>query len=576
MLKSPESVGGGQCPPRRLSINTHLRVFHCDLVCAAYVNTLPHRACEKTRIRAFLATLTFFDTLRAGNARPVHYLRQKRIEEELMSETLLKFNNITKLFPGVTALDDISMEFKKGEVHALCGENGAGKSTLIKILTGAYTPTSGTIEYDGKTYKEMNTKEAIGLGISAIYQEFNLVPYLSVAQNVFYGNELTNGVFLSKREMNRRTEELAHEMGIEVNPAARIKDLGVAYSQITEIIKSLSRDAKIIVMDEPSAPLTNREIDAMFNVIRKLKEKGITIIYISHRLEEIFQICDRVTVMRDGKYISTKNVSDVTQHELIADMVGRELGDTFVGGAGPGEEIVLEVKNLNTKKIKDVSFSLKKGEILGLGGLVGAGRTETARAIFGADRLISGEVYVKGKKVDITSPKAAIDNGIGFLTEDRKGQGLLLGRSVKENTTYTILKKLTKGLFVDNKENIRLAEQMRKELSTKTPSIDQLVKFLSGGNQQKVVLAKWLVSNSDILIFDEPTRGIDVGAKQEIYEIMHRLTEQGKSIIMISSEMPELLGMSDRVLVMHEGRINGEFLRSDFSQEAVLASGSGM
>ena len=237
---------------------------------------------------------------------------------------------------------------------------------------------------------------------------------------------------------------------------------------------------------------------------------------------------------------------------------------------------MLEVKNLNTKKIKDVSFSLKKGEILGLGGLVGAGRTETARAIFGADRLISGEVYVKGKKVDITSPKAAIDNGIGFLTEDRKGQGLLLGRSVKENTTYTILKKLTKGLFVDNKENIRLAEQMRKELSTKTPSIDQLVKFLSGGNQQKVVLAKWLVSNSDILIFDEPTRGIDVGAKQEIYEIMHRLTEQGKSIIMISSEMPELLGMSDRVLVMHEGRINVEFLRSDFSQEAVLASGSGM
>ena len=493
-----------------------------------------------------------------------------------MSETLLKFNNISKLFPGVVALNDVSMEFKKGEVHALCGENGAGKSTLIKILTGAYTPTSGTIEYDGKVYTEMDTRTAIDLGISAIYQEFNLVPYLSVAQNVFYGNEMTNGLFLSKREMNKRTAELAEEMGIKVDPTARIMDLGVAYSQITEIIKSISRDAKIIVMDEPSAPLTNREIDAMFNVIRRLKEKGITIIYISHRLEEIFEICDRVTVMRDGRYISTKNVCDVTQSELIADMVGRELGDTFIGGAGASDEVVLEVKGLTNKKIKDVSFSLRKGEILGLGGLVGAGRTETARAIFGADRITSGEVFVKGKRVKIKSPKSAIDHGIGFLTEDRKRQGLLLGRSVKENTTFAILKKLTKGLFVDNKENVRLSEEMRQELSTKTPSIDQLVKFLSGGNQQKVVLAKWLVTNSDVLIFDEPTRGIDVGAKQEIYEIMHRLTEQGKSIIMISSEMPELLGMSDRVLVMHEGEINGEFTRDEFSQEAILAAASGM
>ncbi len=493
-----------------------------------------------------------------------------------MSETLLRFNNISKLFPGVVALDGISMEFCKGEVHALCGENGAGKSTLIKILTGAYTPTSGTIDYDGKTYTEMRTKDAKSLGIAAIYQEFNLVPYLTVAENVFYGNELTKGIFLNKREMNKRTQELSEEMGIEIDPKARIMDLGVAYSQITEIIKSISRDVKILVMDEPSAPLTTREIDAMFNVIRKLKEKGITIIYISHRLEEIFEICDRVSVMRDGKYICTKNVADVTQHELIADMVGRELGDSFAGGAGAGEEVVLEVKGLTTKKIKDVSFSLKKGEILGLGGLVGAGRTETARAIFGADKLVSGEIFVNGKKVNITTPKAAINNKIGFLTEDRKGQGLLLGRSVKENTTYTILKQLTKGLFVDNKKNSELAEEMRKELSTKTPSIEQLVKFLSGGNQQKVVLAKWLVSNSDVLIFDEPTRGIDVGAKQEIYEIMHKLTEQGKSIIMISSEMPELLGMSDRILVMHEGRVNGEFKKSEFRQEAVLAAASGM
>ena len=493
-----------------------------------------------------------------------------------MGETLLRFNNISKLFPGVVALDDVSMEFEKGEVHALCGENGAGKSTLIKILTGAYTPTTGTIEFDGKVYNEMNTREAMDLGIAAIYQEFNLVPYLSVAQNVFYGNEKVNGIFLDKKAMEQRTAELAKDMGIEVDPSARIKDLGVAYSQITEIIKSVSRDAKIIVMDEPSAPLTNREIEAMFNVIRKLKAKGVTIIYISHRMEEIFEICDRVTVMRDGKYVSTRKVSEVTQQQLIADMVGRELGNTFVGGAGAQDEVVLEVKGLTNKKIKDVSFQLKKGEILGLGGLVGAGRTETARAIFGADRITAGEVFVKGEKVTIKSPKMAIEKGIGFLTEDRKGQGLLLGRSVKENTTFTILKQLTKGLFIDEKENRRIAEEKRAELRTKTPHIDQLVKFLSGGNQQKVVLAKWLVTNSDILIFDEPTRGIDVGAKSEIYEIMHNLTKEGKSIIMISSEMPELLGMSDRVLVMHEGKINGEFTKDEFSQEAVLTAASGM
>ena len=493
-----------------------------------------------------------------------------------MGETLLRFNNISKLFPGVVALDDVSMEFEKGEVHALCGENGAGKSMLIKILTGAYTPTSGTIEFDGKVYNEMNTREAMDLGIAAIYQEFNLVPYLSVAQNVFFGNEKLNGMFLDKKAMEERTAELAKDMGIEVDPSARIKDLGVAYSQITEIIKSVSRDAKIIVMDEPSAPLTNREIDAMFNVIRKLKANGVTIIYISHSMEEFFEICDRVTVMRDGKYVSTRKVSEVTQQQLIADMVGRELGNTFVGGAGATDEVVLEVKGLTNKKIKDVSFQLKKGEILGLGGLVGAGRTETARAIFGADKITAGEVYIKGEKVTIKSPKMAIEKGIGFLTEDRKGQGLLLGRSVKENTTYTILKQLTKGLFIDDKENRRIAEEKRAELRTKTPHIDQLVKFLSGGNQQKVVLAKWLVTNSDILIFDEPTRGIDVGAKAEIYDIMHNLTKEGKSIIMISSEMPELLGMSDRVLVMHEGKINGEFTKDEFSQEAVLTAASGM
>ena len=493
-----------------------------------------------------------------------------------MGETLLKVQHITKRFPGVLALNDVSMEFEKGEVHAICGENGAGKSTLIKILTGAYTPTSGTIEWEGNTYESFTPKQAMDLGITTIYQEFNLVPFLSVAENVFFGREIENGIFLNKAEMQRRTAELAKEMGIEVDPKARIKDLGVAYSQITEILKAISHDTKILIMDEPSAPLSNREIEAMFNIIRKLKEKGVTIVYISHRMDEIFEICDRVTVMRDGQYISTKKVSETDRQQLIADMVGRELGEDFIGGAGAQDEVVLEVKGLTTDKIKDVSFQLRKGEILGLGGLVGAGRTETARAIFGADALKAGTITVKGKEANIKQPKDAIANGIALLTEDRKGQGLILGMSVKENATFSVMEKLQKGLFVDFKKQKEVTEEKRKELLIKTPHIEQKVKFLSGGNQQKVVLAKWLLTNCDILIFDEPTRGIDVGAKQEIYSLMNRLTQEGKSIIMISSEMPELLGMSDRVLVMHEGKINGELQKEAFSQEEVLRIASGM
>jgi ribose transport system ATP-binding protein len=466
------------------------------------------------------------------------------MEEKSMSETLLKFNNITKLFPGVVALDDVSVEFEKGEVHAICGENGAGKSTLIKILTGAYMPTSGTIEFNGKTYDHFNPKQAIDLGISAIYQEFNLVPFLSVAENVFFGNEIKGKMFLNKREMHKCTKKLALEMGVDINPKTRIKDLGVAYAQITEIIKAISHDAKLLVMDEPSAPLTNREIDAMFEVISRLKKKGITIIYISHRMEEIFEVCDRVTVMRDGKYVSTRNVS--------------------------------EVKGLTNDRITDVSFKLHKGEILGLGGLVGAGRTETARAVFGADKLMCGEIFVKEERVKILQPKDAIKHGIGLLPEDRKGEGLVLGMTVRENITYSILNKLTKHIFINRSVSNKMSEAKKDELSIKTPSINQLVKFLSGGNQQKVVLAKWLVTNSDILMFDEPTRGIDVGTKQEIYALMHRLTEQGKSIIMISSEMPELLGMSDRVLIMREGRIRGELLKDEFNQETVLRIASGL
>ncbi len=493
-----------------------------------------------------------------------------------MGDVLLRFNAVSKLFPGVVALDKVTMEFHRGEIHAICGENGAGKSTLIKILTGAYTPTEGTIEFDGKTYGSFTPREALDAGITAIYQEQNLVPFLSVAENVFFGREIRRGLFLNKKEMFRRTVELAKDMGVEIDPRARVTDIGVAYAQITEILKAISVDTRLLVMDEPSAPLTNNEIQAMFQVMKTLKAKGITIIYISHRLEEIFEICDRVSVMRDGKYVSTNRVSDVTQHHLVAEMVGRELGSDFIGSAGASDEVVLEVRNLRTDRLKGVSFKLRRGEILGLGGLVGAGRTETARAIFGADRIHDGEVYVRGRRVRIRRPADAIGSGLGFLTEDRKGQGLLLGLKVRENISFPIMKRLTKRLFLNRKQEAVICEKLRGLLEIKTPSINQQVRFLSGGNQQKVVLAKWLATNSEILLFDEPTRGIDVGAKQEIYQLMHSLSAQGKSIIMISSEMPELLGMSDRILVMHEGSVRGELAKDEFDQETVLKLASGM
>ena len=489
--------------------------------------------------------------------------------------TILKMKNITKVFPGVVALDNVCLDFDEGEVHAIVGENGAGKSTLIKILTGAHKPTKGTIELFGKEYEHLTPHEAMEKGISAIYQEFILVPYLTVAENIFFGREETNGIFLNKVEMNRRTRELCKEMGVDVNPKAKVMDLGVAYQQIVEIVKAVSQNAKILVMDEPSAPLTTNEIEAMFNVVRRLKAKGVTVIYISHRLEEIFEICDRVSIMRDGQYITTAKTGDINKKEIIAYMVGRELGESFPGGAGGRDEIILEAQGLTTAKIKDISFKLKKGEILGFGGLVGAGRTETAMALFGVDVLESGTIKVSGQSVKIKSPKQAIRNGIGLIPEDRKRHGLVLSMQVKENITFSILTKIKKWLFVDQKKEIQLSEKLRDDLRIKTPTLKQRARNLSGGNQQKVVLAKWLATRCDVLIFDEPTRGIDVGAKQEIYHLMHELTKEGKSIIMISSEMPELIGMSDRILVMHEGIINGELSASEYSQERILEMASG-
>ena len=495
-----------------------------------------------------------------------------------MDETILSFNNITKLFPGVRALDNVTMQFRKGEIHAIVGENGAGKSTLIKILAGAYQPTEGNIQVFGNTYSansHYTPHESLAMGISVIYQEFNLIPYLSVAENVFYGRETTKGGLIDRKLMASETRRLCLEMGIELDPKTRVKDLSVAYQQIVEIVKSLSRDVKIVVMDEPTAPLTNKEIESLFGIVRKMKSKGVTVLYISHRLEEVFEICDRVSVMRDGKYITTKNTNEVGIKELIGFMIGRELSQDYPPAAGRGADVVLAVKGLTTNKIKDVSFELHKGEILGLGGLVGSGRSEAVRALFGADRLKNGEITVFGKKRRISSPTDAIRYNIGLLPEDRKRQGLVIGMQVKENITYGILRVLSRFGLVSASAQKRICLELKDSLNIKTPKITQITRNLSGGNQQKVVLAKWLATKCDILIFDEPTRGIDVGTKQEIYNLMRELTKQGKSIIMISSEMPELIGMSDRIVIMHEGRVNGIIARESFSQEKILEIASG-
>jgi ribose transport system ATP-binding protein len=495
-----------------------------------------------------------------------------------MDESILRFNNITKLFPGVRALDNVSIQFRKGEIHAIVGENGAGKSTLIKILAGAYQPTEGTIEVLGRTYSahsHYTPHESLAMGISVIYQEFNLIPYLTVAENIFYGRETTRSGFISRKKMAAETQRLCREMGIKLDPRTKVKDLSVAYQQIVEIIKSISRDVKIVVMDEPTAPLTNKEIESLFGIVRKMKAKGVTVLYISHRLEEVFEICDRVSVMRDGKYITTKKTAEVSIKELIGFMIGRELSQDYPQAAGGGSEVVLSVKGLTTRKIKDVCFELHKGEILGLGGLVGSGRSETVRALFGADRLQSGEITIKGKKCRISSPADAIRHSMGLLPEDRKRDGLVIGLQVKENITYGILKVLSKFGLVSASEQRRICLELKDSLKIKTPKITQITRNLSGGNQQKVVLAKWLATKCDILIFDEPTRGIDVGTKQEIYSLMRDLTRQGKSLIMISSEMPELIGMSDRILIMHEGRVNGVIGQDSFSQEKILEIASG-
>lgn len=490
---------------------------------------------------------------------------------------ILEMKNITKTFPGVLALDKASLLIGKGEVHALLGENGSGKSTLTKILYGIYKKDEGQIFIDGQEVKIENTDDAIKLGVGIIFQEFNLVNTLSVAENIFLGRLHTakNGTVDWKR-INKEARQLLERLDFSLDPSAAVEELSVAEKQMVEIAKALSMDARILVMDEPSATLTDKELAKLFEIIEKLKAEGVTIVYISHRLEEIFRICDRATIIRDGVVIGTLDVASTTKTELIQKMVGRDITMEFPKRDYVAEGILLEVKDLSRKgKLHHINFKLKRGEILGIAGLVGAGRTELMRAIFGADKKDAGEIFLHGKKVSIHSTVAAKKYGLALVPEDRKGQGLLLHFSVMRNTTLANLKNILSGGIISRKKEKMAAAEYIEKLKIKTPSADQETVFLSGGNQQKVVLAKWLYSNAEILIFDEPTRGIDVGAKYEIYVLMNELVKQGKSIIMISSEIPEVIAMSDRVLVMHDGMIKAELGRDEVTPEKILGSAIG-
>ncbi len=487
---------------------------------------------------------------------------------------MLTLKNIRKTYPGVVALDDVSMEIRDGEVHALLGENGAGKSTLIKAIAGAITPDSGVIDFDGEAYERLTPHLALEKGVAVIYQELNLVGPLSVAENIYLGRPQAR--LYSQRQVNAMAQAIFDEYGFDLNPAARVMSLSPAQQQMVEICKGISNNARFMIMDEPTSALATHEVELLFEVIAKLKAKGVTIIYISHRLDEVFRVTDRITVLRDGRYVTTINTVDTNRQELVKLMVGRELSESFPSRHHELGEVVLEAKALTGNSVEDISFTLRRGEILGFAGLVGCGRTETAQLICGARPIDSGEVLVGGKKIRLRSPVDAIGNGIGLIPEDRKEQGCILYNSVLFNTTLICNKKYMRGGVIGQKKRRQIAEQFKDYLRIKVPSLQQQVVNLSGGNQQKVVVAKTMAADLDIIFFDEPTKGIDVGAKFEIYNLMNEMAASGKAIVMISSDMEEMLGMSDRILVLSEGRVAGELARDQFSQENVLTLASGM
>ena len=489
---------------------------------------------------------------------------------------ILKLTNISKFYPGVVALDDVSLSIEEGQVHALMVENGAGKSTLIKVISGAIKPERGQIIISGEHFNSLSPALSKEKGIGVIYQEFNLVPTMSVVENIFLGEKVGGSVIPDFNEMERRAIELFHEFGVDINPKAMVGELTPGKQQLVEIAKTLTRKVKLIIMDEPSASISVADVQTLFRIIRQLKDKGVTIIYISHRMEEVLEIADVVSIMRDGRYIGTKDMKEVSRKDLITMMVGRELNESYPQRTGKVGETVLEVEHLYGNGDQDISFSLHKGEILGIAGLVGAGRTELAKVIYGAAKVEHGKIKINGKETQIRTPHDAIAAGIGYIPEDRKNEGAFLEFPIDWNISIMSLSRLSKGLVVAVKKIDELAEKFQKKLGIKTPTIKQYVKNLSGGNQQKVVVAKTLATDSNIIIFDEPTRGIDVGAKQEIYQLMNSLIEQGISIIMISSEMEELIGMSDRIIVMHEGVITGELHKEEFTQNKILEYASGL
>ncbi|MBC5581263.1 sugar ABC transporter ATP-binding protein [Anaerofilum sp. BX8] len=492
----------------------------------------------------------------------------------MTDKTILKIEGLSKYYPGVKAIDHLSMEFREGEVHALLGENGAGKSTLIKCIAGAIHPDEGIIEISGEKFTSLTPQQAKEKGVQVIYQEFNLVPQMSCAENV-YLNERTSGLIVNTKERSQKAKKIFEDLGVDVDPDREVGSYTPAYMQIVEIAKAVSRNVRILIMDEPTAPLTVNEVGLLFRIVKQLKEQGVTIIYISHRIEELFEIGDRVSVMRDGQYVKTLNIGETNRKELVDLMVGRELTESYPSRKVDLGEEVLRVEKFTGNGVEDINFTLHKGEILGFGGLVGAGRTELMNVIYGANKLESGQLYLEGKPVRIKDTADALARGIGMIPEDRKRTGVFLRMSIRWNTVISAIKRISRFGIVNRKKEQEIADYYIERLRIRTPSPDQLAGNLSGGNQQKVVLAKTMAANTRVIIFDEPTRGVDVGAKQEIYQLMNQLVEEGHSILMVSSDMPELLGMSDRIVVICEGRQAGIVPKEEFSQAHILDLASG-
>ncbi len=491
-------------------------------------------------------------------------------------EYVFECSGISKAFGGTQALKDVQLHVKRGEVLALLGENGAGKSTLMKAIIGLHQPDSGTMTFEGKPYSARSPVDAMNAGISMIHQELNPEPHLTIAESIFLKRESMNGIFLNKKAQNERAQKILDDFNFPYPATTVMKKLTIAQMQMVEIIKAVSSNARMIIMDEPTSSLDSEETNHLFQVIRDLKAQNVAIIYISHRMEEIFEICDSVAVFRDGTYVGARSMENVTRPELISMMVGREVSNVFPKITVPIGETVFKVEGLCGKGFSDISFEVHAGEILGFSGLVGSGRSETMRAIFGLDKLESGKIYLEGKEIRIRSPREAINQGIAMVNEDRKDYGLCLFRSIRENISLPNLPSRQKGLLLNQRREKQECNEYSQLLTVKTPSIENNAFSLSGGNQQKVVIAKWIMANPKVLILDEPTRGVDVGAKSEIHALMGKFAQEGMAIIMISSELPEVMGMSDRILIYHEGKLNGEVTRDEIdsgavNQESILA-----